>query len=276
MSQLVSQGLWRPSVDPRLTSWPETVRPPPKTGKQPNQYSGRKGGGHSPVKRGHAAASNPDTSKRNTVSSSNKDSNKNTRASSPAGLLTTWYLPEHLQHLKDVLPSDVPKPLDVRTGPGAETSQERGVKVKWPTKRMTIGDMNKRVRNLLEYVSREQTQLQERQSRAEAVDSAVKEGRYKTVTMQNTPVEVEMLPIEEDVKPEIGAEKQPEPIEESEGPRTRSSAAAAQPTDPNNPIVQWCSLGTEQMLEDLLTEVLAFQEKYTYRPKAKRQNGVLV
>jgi len=252
------------------------IRPPPKAGKQPNQYSGRKGGAHSPVKRGNAAASNADTSKRNTVSCSNKDSNKNTRASSPAGLLTTWHLPDHLQNLKDILPSEIPKPLDVRTGPGAETTQERGVKVKWPTKRMTIGDMNKRVRNLLEYVSREQTQHQERQSRAEALDASVKEGRYKPVTMQNTPVEVDMVPVEEDVKPEIESEKQPEPAEESEGPRTRSSVAAAQSIDPNNPIVQWSSLNTEQMLEDLLTEVLAFQEKYTYRPKVKRQNGVLV
>jgi hypothetical protein len=251
------------------------VRPPPKAGKQPNQYSGRKGGAHSPVKRGTAAASNADaSSKRNTVSSNNKDSNKNTRASSPAGLLTTWHLPEHLQHLKDILPSDIPRPLDVRTGPGAETTQERGVKVKWPTKRMTIGDMNKRVRTLLEYVSREQTQLQERQSRVEALDTAIKEGRYKPLVMQKTPPEVEMVSVEEDVKPEIEAEES-EPAEESEGPRTRSSAAAAQPIDPNNPIVQWCSLSTEQMLEDLLTEVLAFQEKYTYRPKAKRQNGVL-
>jgi len=141
---------------------------------------------------------------------------------------------------------------------------------------MTIGDMNKRARNLLEYVSREQTQLQERQSRAEAVDVAIKEGRYKPVIMQNTHVEVDMVPVEEDVKPEIEAEKEPEPAEESEGPRTRSSVAAAQPIDPNNPIVQWCSMSAEQMLEDLLTEVLAFQEKYTYRPKAKRQNGVLV
>ena len=250
------------------------IRPTTKASKQPNQYSGRKGGAHSPVKRGNAAASNADASKRNTVSS-NKDSNKNTRASSPAGLLTTWHLPEHLQHLKDILPSDIPKPLDVRTGSGAETTQERGVKVKWPTKRMTIGDMNKRVRNLLEYVSREQTQLQERQSRAESLDAAVKEGRYKPVTTQNTPMEVDMVPVEEDVKPEIEAEKEPEPVEENEGPRTRSSVAVAQPPDPNNPIVQWYSLSTEQMLEDLLTEVLAFQEKYTYRPKAKRQNGVL-
>ena len=248
------------------------VRPPPKAGKQPNQYSGRKAGAHSPVKRG---ASNAETSKRNAVSNSNKDSNKNTRASSPAGLLTTWHLPEHLQHLKDLLPSDIPKPLDVRIGPGVETTQERGVKVKWPTKRMTIGDMNKRVRNLLEYVSREQTQLQERHSRAEALDTAIKEGRYKPVIIQNIPMEMEVVPVEEDVKPDIEAEKEPEPAEENEGPRTRSSVAAAQPIDPNNPIVQWCSLSTEQMLEDLLTEVLAFREKYTYRPKAKRQNGVL-
>lgn len=81
-----------------------------------------------------------------------------------------------------MLPTDTPKPLEVRgsgVGPGGreslERSLERGAKVKWPSKRMSVGDMNKRVRALVEWVGREQAGAMERGRRREALEKALRE-----------------------------------------------------------------------------------------------------
>jgi hypothetical protein len=47
---------------------------------------------------------------------------------------------------------------------------ERGVKVKWPSKRMSVGDMNKRVRALVEWVGREQASAMDRGRRRDALE----------------------------------------------------------------------------------------------------------
>jgi hypothetical protein len=86
-----------------------------------------------------------------------------------------------------MLPTDTPQPLEVRSsasaaaaGPGsrgesAERTVERGVKVKWPAKRMSVGDMNKRVRALVEWVGREQATGLDRGRRREALEKALQE-----------------------------------------------------------------------------------------------------
>ncbi|OBZ70845.1 Threonine dehydratase, mitochondrial [Grifola frondosa] len=99
-------------------------------------------------------------------------------------LFTSWNLPDYLAHLEPMLPTDVPKPLEVR-GSGIdangresfERQTERGVKVKWPSKRMSVGDMNKRVRSLVEWVGREQALAMERSRRKDAVEKALKEAQ---------------------------------------------------------------------------------------------------
>lgn len=103
-------------------------------------------------------------------------------------LLTTWGLPDYLAHLEPMLPSETPEPLKVRsalgfsnpstvegssTGADGGVSVERGVKVKWPSKRMSVGDMNKRVRALVEWVGREQASASERGRRKEALEKAL-------------------------------------------------------------------------------------------------------
>jgi hypothetical protein len=81
-----------------------------------------------------------------------------------------------------MLPTGIPRPLEIR-GSGmlsigtetAEKTVERGVKVKWPSKRMSVGDMNKRVRSLVEWVGREQASAMDRARRREALEKSFKE-----------------------------------------------------------------------------------------------------
>ncbi|KAJ7084429.1 hypothetical protein B0H15DRAFT_849143 [Mycena belliarum] len=96
-------------------------------------------------------------------------------------MFTSWNLPDYLAHLEEILPSDTPQPLQVVGGGSTsragsvERTLERGVKVKWPSKRMSVGDMNKRVRALVEWVGREQASASERGKRKEALENALRE-----------------------------------------------------------------------------------------------------
>jgi len=102
-------------------------------------------------------------------------------------LFTSWNLPDYLAHLEPMLPTDTPRPLEVRgsgidpTGQGSqERTTERGVKVKWPSKRMSVGDMNKRVRSLVEWVGREQASALERSRRREAIEKALRDAQLSS------------------------------------------------------------------------------------------------
>lgn len=54
-----------------------------------------------------------------------------------------------------------------------ESLTERGVKVKWPAKRMSVSDMNKRVRALVEWVGREQALAHDRERRKAALEEVL-------------------------------------------------------------------------------------------------------
>lgn len=128
-------------------------------------------------------------------------------------LLTSWGLPDYLTHLASELPTEVPRPVYVRvldpsteqsrtadtgaivTGGTTNTTEpnnalpgavqvpplpmedahvlERGVKVKWPAKRTSVSDMNKRVRGIIDWVGREQAAALERRRRREALRRAL-------------------------------------------------------------------------------------------------------
>lgn len=229
-------------------------------GRQPNQYSRR--GGHAGAKRGGHHHATHDSNKR----ANNFNNAKVTRPTSPAPFFTSWQLPDYLTHLQNQLPSEIPEPLDIKKSSGPATTQERGVKVKWPTKRMTIGDMNKRVRNMLEYATREQAGHAERKARVEALEEAIASGKYKRVTpeMDNSNImDLDALPtlmIEEDVKPDMDTEDQPV---------VEPRPSRAKPVEPiDNDTVQWMKKSTEDMLSDLVTDLLAFQDRY--RPRNRR------
>lgn len=103
--------------------------------------------------------------------------NSHAYAVSQQTLFTSWNLPDYLAHLELMLPTDTPRPLEVRgsgVGDDGERGVERGVKVKWPSKRMSVGDMNKRVRSLVEWVVREQAGATERGKRREALERVLR------------------------------------------------------------------------------------------------------
>lgn len=110
--------------------------------------------------------------------------NSHAYAVSQQPLFTSWNLPDYLAHLEPMLPTDTPKPLEVRgSGVSRESSErglERGAKVKWPSKRMSVGDMNKRVRALVDWVGREQAGAMDRHRRREALEKGLRDNRSST------------------------------------------------------------------------------------------------
>lgn len=65
-----------------------------------------------------------------------------------------------------------------------ERTVERGVKVKWPSKRTSVADMNKRVRALVEWVGREQASALDRARRREALENALRENASSSVSAE--------------------------------------------------------------------------------------------
>lgn len=252
-----------------ITLFPDASGRGPGRGRQPNQYSSSRRGGHSTNTKRTAGHNGPqETNKR-----FGNNNNKSTRPVSPPPFLTTWNLPDHLSQLQQILPSDIPEPLDIRTSSGVETTQERGVKVKWPTKRMTVADMNKRVRNILEYVNREQLQHEERQARVVALDEAIASGRYKRLTPEPSDlmdVDAMQMTLEEDIKPTMDNDGQMiDPKADLLSSKTSPLPAPEQASD--NVTVAWMKMTTDEMLSGLVSELLAFQERY--RPRNRRQIG---
>lgn len=168
-------------------------------------------------------------------------------------LYTSWNLPDYLSHLEQMLPSDTPQPLEVRAsgtssrGESAERTMERGVKVKWPAKRMSVADMNKRVRALVEWVGREQASALDRGRRREALEKALRE-QAEAERMMVDGEEVQMV----NGNGNETAEQQQ---------RLRASAAEfASQVMSENALAM--SARTMKMTEELMEELIRFQEKF--------------
>ncbi|TIA92342.1 hypothetical protein E3P99_00672 [Wallemia hederae] len=92
----------------------------------------------------------------------NKDKERKQMLDEDAAL--NWNLPDHLQHLSHMLPSEQPEMLALKVprGTAMEVVEEKPTRVKFPSKRMTIAEMKRRVRSVLEYVGRVQIEAAER------------------------------------------------------------------------------------------------------------------
>ncbi|KAG1751590.1 uncharacterized protein EDB91DRAFT_1196226 [Suillus paluster] len=157
----------RPVASLRNKTNPTPKRPPPSShaGSVPGDPTRRAGGG--------AALANSENSR--------AYRNSHAYAVSQQPMFTSWNLPDYLAHLEPMLPTDTPRPLEVRGSAigsiyreSVDRTMERGVKVKWPSKRMSVGDMNKRVRALVEWVGREQAGATDRGRRRDALEKALR------------------------------------------------------------------------------------------------------
>jgi hypothetical protein len=175
-------------------------------------------------------------------------------------LFTSWNLPDYLAHLEPMLPTDAPRPLEVRgTGMGQggresmELTMERGVKVKWPSKRMSVGDMNKRVRALVEWVGREQANAMDRGRRRDALEIALQETARASAPSGSGGVN----DIGRDPPMILDGEPMESPMPE---PRGIGQACTSMDIDATNDSI--LRSATMKMMEELMQELIGFQERF--------------
>lgn len=209
-------------------------------------------------RRTHANGVNGAASHNNSATSSRNYHNSHAYNVSQQPLYTSWNLPDYLSHLEPMLPTNVPRPLEMR-GFGAmpngsdasDRTTERGVKVKWPSKRMSVGDMNKRVRSLVEWVGREQASAMERSRRREAVENGLREnraaGRLEAVREGEEDASRPNRTDNSSAAPNGSSSDLPPNGQSSsipDGPGADSGAA------------------TMKMMEELMEELISFQERF--------------
>ncbi|KAI0316443.1 hypothetical protein OF83DRAFT_1126662 [Amylostereum chailletii] len=208
-------------------------------------------------RRNHAGATNGASS--HAPASSRAYHNSHAYVASQQPLLTTWGLPDYLSHLDNIFPSDVPKALDVpgsAAGENVEHAMERGVKVKWPSKRMSVVDMNKRVRALVEWVGREQASTLERGRRREALELALND--VDALALANRSTEngasgsgaVPMV---------LDGDVVASPVQENRSLRPSLGDQASRQT-------------TMTMMEELMEELIGFQERFGPGAKSKERD----
>lgn len=139
--------------------------------KHPNQYTYRPKNGQpatsrapkSPVKRSHAGSSSHAASETNGRGGGGAASHSHGASTATFG----WGMPEHLKHLAHLLPSQSPQPLIVSSAvdPSAPPVAEPSTKVRFPGKRVTMPEMRKRARTVLDFVTKVQVEMVERQRR---------------------------------------------------------------------------------------------------------------
>ncbi|KAH8119147.1 hypothetical protein DFH11DRAFT_1502092 [Phellopilus nigrolimitatus] len=166
-----------------------------------------------------------------------------------------------------------------------ESLTERGVKVKWPAKRMSVADMNKRVRALVEWVGREQALALDRERRKAALETALRahqqqhtvsaaeegrrDGTVESPVGSNTSMMVD------------GASPSRNAHSGKAGSQLRLHALGPDSTVPRPPFMFGLALGastrpsTTKMMEELMRELISFQERFGPGAKgaAKERTG---
>lgn len=218
----------------------------PLSANQSSEHSNRRGQGNAGTSSTSAAASRA-------------YHHSHAYAVSQQPLFTSWNLPDYLAHLEPMLPTDVPRPLEVRGSviegnnrDSQERTAERGVKVKWPSKRMSVGDMNKRVRSLVEWVGREQAASLERTRRKEALEKALQAQARAASGAEGALMDV-------DVPVGDGAGSGLSHLDPST--HLHGSAAGESGEDP-----------TMKMMEELMEDLIRFQERFGPGAKAKERD----
>jgi len=204
--------------------------------------------------------------------------NSHVYAVSQQPLFTSWGLPDYLAHLEEMLPTNIPQPLEIQSGTGTfsgrgesmERTMERGVKVKWPSKRMSVGDMNKRVRALVEWVGREQANALDRERRKEALEKALKHD-LETSGKDNRGIDDHLVMV-------IDGSSLQNPNEAQGKTADSEQDSLAVPVTVRATSILWKSddgksFSTMKMMEELMEELIGFQERFG--PGAKRERRIV-
>ena len=195
-----------------------------------------------------------------TAESSRAYRNSHAYAVSQQSFFTSWNLPDYLSHLEPMLPTDTPRPLEVCAGisstgtPGSERTMERGVKVKWPSKRTSVGDMNKRVRALVEWVGREQAGALDRGRRREALEKALRQQPSNVLAGAGADSDMAMV-----VDDAAAVDQQ-----------TSLSFAAQAISERES------EMEAMKMMEELMEELIGFQERFGPSAKHREREKRLV
>jgi hypothetical protein len=160
-------------------------------------------------------------------------------------------LPDYLAHLEPTLPTKTPQPLQLR-GSG----EERGVRVRWPGKRMSVGDMNKRVRALVEWVGREQASASERYRRREALQAALGEA-----------ISLDIMSVSGTVGMALDGGSQPHPVPPPPPVGREEKSRVAEGSTIG---------GDMKMMEELMEELIGFQERFGPGAKSKERRTAML
>lgn len=153
-----------------------------------------------------------------------------------------------------MLPTDTPQPLEVRSasnntsaarGDSIDRTIERGVKVKWPSKRMSVGDMNKRVRALVEWVGREQANALERERRRDALEKELQNAPPRAAD----PDDDVIMTVDQ---PSPNPASTTQPIENGPAPASIVPTAFSKES----------TSATMREMEELMEELISFQERF--------------
>lgn len=177
-------------------------------------------------------------------------------------LLTSWNLPDYLAHLEPMLPTNTPRPLEVRSGvatgvrESVERTVERGVKVRWPSKRTSVGDMSKRVRAILEWVGREQATHSERQRRTNALRRVLTSTISASAEPAAAAAAAAML---------LGSDVTASPEQEKEMLASLARSSRSSTTDPSSSAASILdpTKSTTTLMEELMEELIDFQQRYS-------------
>ncbi|EGG06194.1 uncharacterized protein MELLADRAFT_106872 [Melampsora larici-populina 98AG31] len=90
------------------------------------------------------------------------------REPTPSESITGWGLPDHLGYLSYLLPTSTPEPICLEG-----KSLEAPTKVKFPGKRVTIADLKKRSKHIVDYLQKVQIETCEREKRSELIQKAL-------------------------------------------------------------------------------------------------------
>lgn len=283
------------------TNGDEAAPVPVTKPKQPNQYTYRK------ERAALAAAANgnrppsptpsPSKSGRRGGASTLREGT-GSRAGTPllhagTGKNSSWGMPEHLSHLAHLLPSPQPESLLVhmpstkglnharsnqdvdhgtRPSPHAFTVldlSEPPTKVRFPGKRMTMGEMRKRVRNISDYITRTQLEALERGKRMKLL--GIPTGGSSTPSSsgsQSGSASKRDSPAAAVKAPGDGVAESSEAGAEGSGATSSDTATSQQQQQQAQGGVGAGSVDPPSMrlLDDLTRELIAFQQRFGMPP----------